>query len=1278
MNTKPRKTIPQAEWDERPQGGSAASPRRNVTGPAAPAATAGSKTRDAHFSVLFYQALYDDMSDKTPDEAAAHWHTSGRSEGRFSHPAQAIEEMAKKGRIIPDDFDARLYYLLHPQIFGRLSSEQDARAHYLVLGHAREIAYKPADPRFVTELYLDDQSFYSQNLRDRVLSGEERLFESVDDLMAAFDFHHKGIVSLFSTPDYLTSHGRLGLRNQPQCLHHFASQGATALAPINFNLTFDADFYRDINREILEFSPAAAYRHWLTIGIVRDEQPNAGNFLAKLLLHKTDHYPAGFNPDIYQTANPDLAPILLSKWRLLQHCIVNGIAEGRGGTQLSLRTVDIFRAAADRQAIEGRLENAKRIYQDVLRIDPGHITGHRHYADCLFRLGDWYSAAQEYQAIIDEGYSTIWSFLNLASCLVELRQWQAAANSLRRLAQTNPGDMGITRRLLEVCRSGYDTLRNQALWYAENGFDDEAKKTIAQAMDLIQLIVLSPNRMPALNSRALHAVAIVADLGLNQCRFYRVEQKCEQFAKIGIKTVVFDFQTEARDFVAQVASFDAVIFYRVPATPDIMEAIDAARRVHKPSFYEIDDLMFDGQHFPEPFDTYAGQISRRLYGSLVIAPAELSTAMALCDFGIASTPALAAQMQVFLEDRNVFLHRNALHSPHERMAALPPFQKSRDRIRIFYGSGTAAHNVDFDLFVAPALLRILSDYPAVDLVIVGFLKLPLGFEIFKSRITAIDPIWDVQSYWQILGTMDINLAVLKPGLIADCKSEIKWLEAALFGVPSVVTPTQTYREVVSDHKTGLFATDATEWYVALRSLIVNAELRHAIGQAARKVALQNYGKDVMAQKLGRLMGHETSIAPPTRPRKRLLLVNVFFPPQAIGGATRVVADNALDISKLFPDEFEIQIFTSIEGSTEGYRTSTNLWQGIQVNGISTPDDPEIDRRLSDEAMVRAFEACVDAFEPDIIHFHCVQRLTAAICDVPLRRSIPYYITVHDGWWVSDHQFVIDETGEPCLYDYRNLLQEASQHGVQRLSRMQLLSRVIAGAEELLTVSAPFADLYESTGLRRPMVIENGLTPVNFKPRTVSAEGRVRLAHIGGIGLHKGYPLVQAAFISSPFRNLELLVIDHAMMRGIDICGTWGTTPVTFRGKTPQSDIAELYKDIDVLLAPSVWPESYGLVVREALQAGCWVIASDRGAVGADVTPGSGHIVPVTGYEPLREVLRQIDNNPARYLGPIEHKPKLRTSADQARDLARLYLGRAAALPKPAEEAKTAKLKSHAA
>ena len=63
-----------------------------------------------------------------------------------------------------------------------------------------------------------------------------------------------------------------------------------------------------------------------------------------------------------------------------------------------------------------------------------------------------------------------------------------------------------------------------------------------------------------------------------------------------------------------------------------------------------------------------------------------------------------------------------------------------------------------------------------------------------------------------------------------------------------------------------------------------------------------------------------------------------------------------------------------------------------------------------------------------------------------------------------------------------------------------------------------------------------------------------------------------------------------------------------------TDMAEFYSSQDILLAPSIWPESFGLVTREAVSAGLFVIASDIGALaepilednsnGIRVEPGS--------------------------------------------------------------------------
>lgn len=1261
MSLKDRKTARALPQAAPPVSRAAPRPRRTAAHPPA-------ETTDDGFSLDFYRNFYGDLHGLTPSQAVVHWRDFGRAEKRFPNALAVLEACRRRGQTLPPDFDGALYHLLNPRALPVATADMIAEAHYLAIGRDHGLAYRPDDPGFVRDLYFDVESTYSFNLRSAVLSGDAPLFQSPRQLLQAAGLTTDALLSAFSATDYIVSHGNLGLRRGAQCLHHFASHGLSAGAAIRFDLSFDASFYREINQDIAHLGDTEAYRHWLNHGLPQDEPPNAVRFLGKLLLQQTNRYPAGFNPAIYAAMNPDLAGTVSGRWRLLQHCMLHGIAEGRSGTQPGPDNADLFRAAADLQAIAGRLAAAQRLYEETLRAQPDHVTARRHYADCLFRLGNWHAAAEAYRKLLDRGSATIWTYLNLATSLVELRAWQPAAETVRALAEQRPGDLGVRRRLREICQNGYDSLRAQALRYGEHGFEDAARRSVAEAMAVLGCMITQDGRMDQVPERPLRSVAIVADLGLAQCRFYRVEQKQAQLEELGTDCAIFNFHGEIGAFLQDLDRFDAVIFYRVTATPDVLQAIEATRLAGKPSFYEIDDLMFDATHFPDSFESYGGQISRALYATLVIAPSELRTAMALCDFGIASTPALAREMAAVLGKGRVAVHHNALHGPHEALLRQPPPPGADGhRVKIFYGSGTAAHNEDFEQFAAPALLRILQEQPQVDLVIIGYLTLPPGFAPFRARITRIDPIWDITLYWQVMATASIAIAVLKPGLIADCKSEIKWLEAALLAIPSVVTPTATYRAVVEDGRTGLFATTPEEWHAALTRLVTRPDLRRSLGRAARDRAVQSYGRPAMAQSLGRLLGHHPRPIPAPRRRTRLLLVNVFFPPQAVGGATRVIADNARDLQRLFAKELEVEVFTTLEGSLDPYRRATALWQGLPVHSVTTPDDPMIDQRLRDEAMVTAFAACLDRFQPDIVHFHCLQRLTAAICEVPLQRKIPYVITAHDGWWMSDRQFLVDDSGAVSLYDYRQPLQEAARHGAERLARMQLLRQVIDGAAEFLTVSAPFAALHEQAGLRRPRVIENGLPPIAFQPRRPSPSGRVRLAHIGGMGLHKGYPLVQAALAQESFKHLDLLVIDHAMLPGQETTSCWGTTPVTFRGKTPQSCIGELYRDIDVLLAPSVWPESFGLVAREALQAGCWVVTSDRGAIGAEVTPGCGFVIPVDRFEPLREVLRQIDTQPARYRGPLQKRPVLRPAEEQARALAALYLDLARKAARPKEE-----------
>ncbi len=64
--------------------------------------------------------------------------------------------------------------------------------------------------------------------------------------------------------------------------------------------------------------------------------------------------------------------------------------------------------------------------------------------------------------------------------------------------------------------------------------------------------------------------------------------------------------------------------------------------------------------------------------------------------------------------------------------------------------------------------------------------------------------------------------------------------------------------------------------------------------------------------------------------------------------------------------------------------------------------------------------------------------------------------------------------------------------------------------------------------------------------------------------------------------------------------------------------------MDVLFAPSMWPESYGLVTREAAACGCWVVASDLGGIGEDVIEGKTGLRIEKNVFGLSKAVKEID------------------------------------------------------
>lgn len=396
---------------------------------------------------------------------------------------------------------------------------------------------------------------------------------------------------------------------------------------------------------------------------------------------------------------------------------------------------------------------------------------------------------------------------------------------------------------------------------------------------------------------------------------------------------------------------------------------------------------------------------------------------------------------------------------------------------------------------------------------------------------------------------------------------------------------------------------------------------------------------------------------PTRGRKKIAIVAVFFPPQAIGGGTRVVTDNIDLLIDEHGHEFDLVVFTSDASQQTPHSVHLYTYRGVRVYRAGILWRPHMDWHPQDPQMGETFAKFLDHEKPDIVHFHSVQRMSASIVEATLKKGIPYFVTIHDAWWISDFQFLVDENdkvypnGHPDPFESFEPPTGISMD--ESLARRTYLKRLLNQAERVLIVSEAFAKIYAANGIERITVNKNGIKPRQWLPRVPSASGRIRLGHIGGMSAHKGYHIFKEALSSHPFQNLEAIVVDLGAPRGSEVRDMWGTVPVTFIGKTPQEEIDQLYARMDVLVAPSIWPESYGLVSREASSASVWIAASNRGAIGEDIVEGvNGNLLEPT-VDGIFKLIDRIESGKQKICrAPSETKPRF--VSEQVDELCSLY------------------------
>lgn len=222
--------------------------------------------------------------------------------------------------------------------------------------------------------------------------------------------------------------------------------------------------------------------------------------------------------------------------------------------------------------------------------------------------------------------------------------------------------------------------------------------------------------------------------------------------------------------------------------------------------YDCDDLVFNPEHVPLLIDALDLQPDGHAFWDFWFGiSARMEAVARLCDFGIATNAFLASQMQ-YLYTQPVGVIPNFLNREQQAISARL-MEEKRDRrfrgsgpIAIGYFSGSPTHNKDWAQ-VAPHVSQLLRAHPEVRLWLVGHIE---GRDLPKDVMRQVDQIpfqhfVDLQRH---VAAADINLAPLQINRFTNCKSPLKYFEAAAVGTYTLASPTMPYQEAMRDARHG--------------------------------------------------------------------------------------------------------------------------------------------------------------------------------------------------------------------------------------------------------------------------------------------------------------------------------------------------------------------------------------------------------------------------------------------------------------------------------------------
>jgi O-antigen biosynthesis protein len=299
-----------------------------------------------------------------------------------------------------------------------------------------------------------------------------------------------------------------------------------------------------------------------------------------------------------------------------------------------------------------------------------------------------------------------------------------------------------------------------------------------------------------------------------------------------------------------VENADLLVISRARYDADLAALVQAFHLQGKRVLFDIDDLVFDTQVIDLIINTSGQVASDEILNYWYSVVGRMAQTLRLCDGVITTNGFLANKIKQFINlPINIvpnFANKAQLaisESLYERK--LRGGSEVKTRIKLGYFSGSASHNGDLAL-ISNALERVMAADARIDLVLVGHVDLEQAFGVrfggylkghLADRLT-IHPFVDYLALQKLIADVDFNLVPLQVNDFTHCKSELKYVDAAMVGTCTIASSTYAYKEAICDGKNGYIAAD-DQWETVLLKAIAIRDTNLPILQQLIATAYQD-------------------------------------------------------------------------------------------------------------------------------------------------------------------------------------------------------------------------------------------------------------------------------------------------------------------------------------------------------------------------------------------------------------------------------------------------------